>query len=58
MGYSEGLDTAGGSDLASTQGHEGTRINQGYCIIYITDRETCAPASSEHEQSTTTIGRG
>ena len=45
LSYSERLDTTGVSDLASVQGHEGTRTNQGSCIIYIT--------SSEHAQSMT-----
>ena len=53
MHHSEGLDTTGASDLASPQGHKGIRTNQGSSIAYIMNRETCAPTSSEHAQSTT-----
>ena len=38
MCYSEGLDRTGVSDLASAQGHEGTRTNKGPCAIYITEK--------------------
>ena len=48
MRYSEGLDIPGVSDLAPACGHEGTRTNQGSCIIYITEKPV-----QQHEQSTT-----
>ena len=38
MRYSEGLDTTGVSDLASAGGQEGTGTNQGFRIIYITEK--------------------
>ena len=37
MGYIEGLDMPGVSDLASAWGHEGTGTNQASRIIYITE---------------------
>ena len=48
MRYGEGLDMPGVSDLASTWGHEGTRTDQGYPIIYITEKP-----DRLHAQSTT-----
>ena len=38
MCYSEGLDKPGVFDLASASGHEGTRTNQGSCIVYVTEK--------------------
>ena len=47
MGYGEGLDMPGVSDLALAWGHEGTRTDQGSRIIYITKKP-----NRQHAQST------
>ena len=53
MRYSEGLDTTGVSDLAISVRSRGNKDQSGLSYHLHHSGETCAPASSEHAQSTT-----